>query len=281
MDKKKIPYNFFKTSVLIFLMFWSAVNYNVLINPTKIVAGGANGISIIFEKLASINPSVIMLFVFGGALLVGLILREYELVISALIASLIYPLFVQITSPLVDIVIIGQNDYFIIAVFAGAMSGFISGILCKLDVSQGGISLITLIASKKLKMAYSTINIIINGSIILYGTTIFGVSNLFLATIYLFTSKVVTDKIINGTSQKKIFQIITNKDSEVVDYITNVLNSGVTIFNTKGGANNKKRTVIMTSVTNSDYFRLKEGIHNIDKEAFVVITDSYQVKGGK
>ena len=281
MESKKIPYNFFKTSVLIFLMFMSAVNYNVLINPTKIVAGGANGISIIVERLSSLNPSLTMLIVFGGTLIIGVLLREYELVVSALIASLIYPLFVEITGPLSDAIIIGQNDYFIIAVFAGVISGFTSGILCKLDISQGGISLITLIAAKKLKMAYSTINFIINGTIIVLGTAIFGISNLFLATIYLFTSKVITDKIINGTSQKKIFQIITDKDKEVADYITNSLNSGLTIFNTKGGAENKKRTVIMTSVTNRDYFRLKEGIHNIDKDAFVVITDSYQVKGGK
>lgn len=222
-----------------------------------------------------------MAIVLGTTLLIGLILREHELVASALIASIISPIFVEITSPLSGIITIGQNDYFIIAVFAGAMSGLISGVLCKISISQGGISLITLIASKRLRIAYSTLNIIINGSIIVYGTAIFGVLNLLLATIYLFTSKIVTDKIINGTSQKKIFQIITSNDKEVVDYITNTLNSGVTIFNTKGGLHEKKRTVIMTSIGNNDYFRLKEGIHNIDKDAFVVITDSYQVKGGK
>ena len=78
-----------------------------------------------------------------------------------------------------------------------------------------------------------------------------------------------------------MFQIISYKEPEVKEYISTVLGVGCTTFGAHGGYANKRKTVIMTAVRNSDYFKLKEGIHSIDKDAFIVITDSYQVEGGK
>ena len=37
----------------------------------------------------------------------------------------------------------------------------------------------------------------------------------------------------------------------------------------------------MTVVNNNDYFKLKEGVKIIDKNAFLIVTDSYQVSGGR
>ena len=78
-----------------------------------------------------------------------------------------------------------------------------------------------------------------------------------------------------------MFQIITTEEKQVKDYISNVIGAGCTTFGAHGSRGNKKKTVIMTAVRNSEYFKLKEAIHSIDKDAFIVITDSYQVHGGK
>lgn len=281
MEQRDLSYSFFKVSLLLFLMFVSAINYNLFINPIRIVAGGVNGLSNIFQTICGVNPAITMLIIFGATLIVGVILKEYELILSALVASFVYPLFVQITVPLNGMVFIQPQDYLIVAVFSGVISGIVSGATCKLDISQGGITLIAQIISKHLRIDVSKVSALLNGAIVLGGAFVFGVNNVLFAVIYLFSNKMVMNRIIIGSSQKKLFQIITKEDRQVVDYITTTLNSGVTIFNTKGGIASKNRTVIMTSISNRDYFKLKEGIHNIDKEAFVLITDSYQVRGGK
>jgi uncharacterized membrane-anchored protein YitT (DUF2179 family) len=43
----------------------------------------------------------------------------------------------------------------------------------------------------------------------------------------------------------------------------------------------KKRKVLMTVIPNREYFKLKEGIKEIDEKAFFIVTDSYQVYGGE
>ena len=255
MKKESLSYKFYKISLLVFLMLISAFNYNLFINPTKIVAGGVNGISTVLEEIFNFNPAITMLIISTLILLIACIFREYELVIGALLASVIYPFFVGITSTLNGVINIKQSDLLIVAVFSGIISGFIAGTICKLGTSQGGTTLLSQILSKRLKVSTAKVNVIISGIIVILGAIIFGTSNILLAVVYLFSSRMVMDKIILGISQNKLFQIITKEEKAITEYITKYLNSGVTTFKTKGGFELNKKIVVMTSISNRDYFR--------------------------
>ena len=61
LKKEKFFYNY---SVLIVTLFVSAINYNLFLRPLKIVAGGTNGLSIIFENIFSIEPSIFIFVCF-------------------------------------------------------------------------------------------------------------------------------------------------------------------------------------------------------------------------
>ena len=91
----------------------------------------------------------------------------------------------------------------------------------------------------------------------------------------------ISDRIILGISDNKIFYIITEKDIEIKKYIIERLGHGVTVYKARGGHRNKKGNVLMTVLPTKDYYSLKTGISKIDKEAFFIVTDSYQVYGGE
>ena len=55
----------------------------------------------------------------------------------------------------------------------------------------------------------------------------------------------------------------------------------VCTFEGKGGFSKEKQKVLFCVIPTKDYFKLKEGIHNIDSEAFFVVTDAYEVLGGE
>lgn len=281
MKKETVDYKFYKYAVLTFMMFVAAINYNLLIRPAKIVAGGVNGISVILESIFKFSPSITILIISLAILFLALACSQYEIVASALYASMIYPFFVKITSVITEIIPLEYNDMMLIIIFSGMISGIVAGVTCKLNMSQGGIILISQILYKKFHISIAHTNLIINSIIVIVGGIVFGINNIMYALIFLYVSKIFTDKIILGTSQKKIFYIITTEQKKIENYIKNVLEAGYTIFNTKGGFMRRKQAVIMTTVPTRDYFKLKEGIHEIDDKAFIVITDSYQVKGGK
>ena len=74
---------------------------------------------------------------------------------------------------------------------------------------------------------------------------------------------------------------VTNEDGKIRDYLLNELHHGVTIFNVKGGYTSRKDEVILCVVPTNEYYRVKEGIHEIDKDAFFVVCDAYEVFGGE
>ena len=281
MTKEPFEYKFYKFSVLTFLMMLSAINYNVLINPSQIVAGGVNGISIIVEKTLSITPTITIFVVSISILIFGLIFSEYELVLSALYTSIIYPIFVAITSSLNGTVSFSGQDMIVISIFSGIISGIVSGITCKLNTSQGGVILIAQVLNKKLKLSVTGLNLLFSIIIILSGGFIFGIENILYAIIFIVTSKIIMDKIILGVSDSKMFQIITNKEVEVTDYIKNTLKSKYTTFEVENGKKKEDKNIIMVSISTIDYFKLKEEIKNIDKDAFILITDAYESKISK
>ena len=281
MKAKITGYTFYKYSVITFLMLISAINFNMFINTTKTVSGGTNGISIIFEQLFDINPSISILVLSSLILLITLLNKQYEQFLSAAYASLIYPFFVSITANASRFIEIRSADIFIIVVFSGLISGVVSGIICKYSMSQGGIILLSQIIAKKHKRSISSFNYMINLLIVIAGGFIFGTRSIVYAIVFLMANKIIMDKIIVGTSREKMFQIITTEDQKVKDYITKEMGSGCTTFSVRGITGHKNKTVIMTAVTNRNYFRLKEAIRSIDSKAFFLVTDSYQVYGGK
>ena len=281
MEKETLDYKFFKYSLFTFLMFLSAINYNLFINPTKTVAGGTNGISIILEKVFGFAPSITIFVISFGIIMVAFITKHYEEMGTAIYASIIYPFFVTITKNVEFLTEFRTEDMFIAVVFSGIIYGTISGVTTKLKMSQGGTILISQIVSDYFNTPLSKANFMINLTVVLAGGTIFGIKSIIYALVYLFVSKIVIEKITTGTSKNKMFQIITTEEKQVKDYISNVIGAGCTTFGAHGSHGNKKKTVIMTAVRNSEYFKLKEAIHSIDKDAFIVITDSYQVHGGK
>ena len=267
-------------SVLIVTMFASAICYNLFLRPLKIVAGGTNGLSIIVEKVFSIEPSFFILIFSIVVLVLAYFAVGAKKASSALVATFVYPLFVDATSFLTYFINVSNDDIIIASVFAGIISGWVSGFTCKVELSQGGITLINQILYEKFNISISKSNFVINMFIIIAGGFYFGITTVLCAIILLYVSSTLIDKVMLGVSNNKTFYIMTEKETEVRKYIVEQLKSGVTIFNVKSGKENDNRSVIMVVIPNYLYHKATKRIKLIDGKAFFIVTDSYQVVGG-
>ena len=99
--------------------------------------------------------------------------------------------------------------------------------------------------------------------------------------ISLYIISMMTDKVILGISQRKAFYIVTNEESKVKKFVMEELKHGVTELRAAGGFTGKNKAVLMCIIPTSEYYSFKEGIHQIDKNAFFVVTDAYEVYGGE
>ncbi len=267
--------------VLFLTMFVGAINYNLFLGPLKIVAGGTNGLSILVEEVFGMEPSMFILLFSIVVLVLSIFIVGFEKSSSALVATFVYPLFVDWTSSVNNIIQIDRADSLVIVILAGIISGWVAGATCRVDLSQGGVTLISQMIYEKFRISISKTNFFINMLIIIVGGICFGTSSILYAVTLLYVSSLVIDKVLLGISKEKTLYIVTDKYEQIRNYIVDSLGYGVTAFNAESGSNNKNKKVIMTAVPTSQYFKIKNRIKKIDKDVFLVITDSYQVVGGK
>ena len=281
MNKKKSTFkNIFRYITLILLMFLGAVNYNLFLNPNNIISGGGNGISIIVEEVFKIDPAIFMLVFNTIILIFSFIILGVEKSSSSIVAILIYPFFISITSGISSISYLQTDDRLLVGIFAGIISGFITGTVCKIGFSQGGIAQISQMLNKLFKVSIGKINFCLNSLILIAGVFVFGLSSALLGIIVLFIGSIIVDKILLGVSSNKSFLIITSEEERISDFIKKDLGHGVTIFSINERKSKKKRKALMTVIHTRDYYKLTEGAKKIDKNVFFVVTDSYQLEGG-
>lgn len=265
---------------LILALFISAICYNLLIYPAKIVSGGANGLSIVVETAFGIPPATFILVFSTIILILSFLILEVEKSSGSVISTFVYPVFVELTSGITTIIDINNNDMLLISLFVGIINGWTSGIIYKMGFSNGGISLINQMLFEKLHFPLSKSTFFINMIIVVLGGIFYGVETILYAIIVLFISGIIIDRVLLGISNNKIFYIITTKEEEVKEYLLNEIGHGVTKFDVVKGYLNSKSQALMTVIPTKEYFKVSEGIKQIDKNAFFVVTDSYQMSNG-
>lgn len=270
-----------RIALMIFALTLNALVYNVFLLPLNIVSGGIGGVATITKHLYHIDPSFMIFILSAICTLISLMYLGTEQTASTILASILYPILVKITSPVANLLPLDTSDTFIIVIFAGILSGIANGLIYKSGYTNCGFPVIFRILNKYFKIAISKSNLAVNLIVIFFGALFFGSTKAMYAGTLLYINSIVLDKVLLGISNNKAFYIITSEEKEIKEYIIDKLHHNVTTFNVKGGFLEKKRKVLLSVIPSREYYRVTEGIKAIDKDAFFVVTDSYEVIGGK
>ncbi len=278
LKKKKVGK---RITMLVVSLFFSAIVYNLFLLPVNLVTGGAGGIATITNYVYGIDPALMILIVSITCALLSLMYLGPEVTAVTILASVLYPFFVKITEPLTDIIQMDYSDMFTITLFAGVLNGIANGLMYKTGYNNGGLPVISQILEKYCKIPIAKTSAVINITVVLIAGVFFGSTNVMYAIILIYLNSIIINKVLLGISNNKAFYIITSEEDQIKNYIIRTLGHSVTVFNVKGGFLNKKNKVVLTVVPSREYYRVTEGIKIIDKDAFFVVTDAYEVVGGK
>ena len=276
--KNRVP----RIILMIVGVFLLALNYNLFILPNKIVLGGVSGLAVILNSLFNWDPATIVYILNGVLLIVCIIFLGKSHTAKTIFGTILYPLFITLTLPLANYL----QPYFIFDSFVitllimALLYGLACGLIYKTNYNTGGSDIIMLILNKYLKIPTGKASFITSMIFIALGGFMFGIDKVIYAIIIQYISTIIIDKFIIGISDSKMFYIYTNKTKRVKEFILNELNAGITFLSTEGGFSGDKSKMIMCVVPTKDYYLFKETVLTIDPDAFLVISDCYEVKGG-
>lgn len=255
--------------------------YNIFIAPNNLVPGGVGGIAVILDSLFGVSNSTVIIIANIFLLIASLLLLDKDKTRASLLGTLMFPIFVKATENINVWLQIDTSHLLLSALFGGILYGLGAGIVFRAGFTMGGTDIINQILSKYLKQSIGKSMFMSDGLIVLSSALFFGMNSMMYSLIILYCISLMADRVILGISDSKVFFIITDKDEEVKEYILDTVGHGVTIFKAKGGYKKQNENVLMAVLPTREYYRLTEGIKMIDKDAFYIIADTYQVVGGE
>ena len=258
-----------------------SIGFNLFILPNSIVSGGVSGLSIITNVIFDIDPSLFIFCVSFVLLIISFFVLGKDVTKNSLLGSLLLPIFIKITSIITLWVDFNSNELLLSAIFGGVLLGLGLGLIFKAGFTTGGTDIINQIIHKYFHISIGSAILITDTIIIGCGALVFGLSKAMYAIVIIYIISLLTDKVLLGISDSKAFYIVTNKDKQVKNYILDELGHGVTVFDAEGGFTKGEQEVLFCVIPTKEYFKLKEKISSIDKKAFFVVTDAYEVFGGE
>lgn len=271
------------TRILEFILgcFVVALSYNLFIAPNGIVPGGVGGLAIIVNKITGADNAITIFILNIFLLLLSLILLGKEKTRASILGSILFPIMVKLTENLNVWLQIDTSNVLLSSLSGAILFGLGAGLIFRAGFTTGGTDIINQIISKYLKITLGKSMLLSDGLIVIGSVFIFGIKHMLYSMLALYIISLISDRVVLGISDSKMFLIVTDKDEEVKEYILEKLNHGVTIFKGKGGYKRGNENVLMAVLPTKEFTLLRDGINKIDKNVFYIITDTYEVFGGE
>lgn len=262
------------------LLMAAAVNF--IYEPLDMVTGGISGLSIVVKTLSySIFGLTVPVWLGNFVLNIpifiwGIFIKGKAFIAKTLFANTFFSLAMSVL-PIIDP---GKHDYFLAAVVGGVLTGFGLGLVFTTGYSTGGTDLLSSIICRYLPYySVSSVLFVIDSLVILAGALVFGIYISFYAVIAVFVASGVMDFILSGGKACKQVLIISSKYEQIGDAIISNMERGATLIEAKGMYSGNNRPMLLCVVGKKEIAQLTGLVKNIDKNAFMVISEIREVFG--
>ncbi len=266
--------------IITFGAFVYAVSVVSFTSSNNIAPGGLTGVATMLNYMFSL-PIGLFIFIMNIPLFVwGAIENGFKFLTKTLFATALVSMFIDI---LVYFLPTYTGNTMLACIFGGVLNGTGLGLIFYRGGSTGGTDIIAVNLNKHFPFV-STGQIILLADVLVLAMAFFvynSIESVLYAGISIFVSIRVIDAIAYGTSRGngKLMFIITDKYEDVSNIILNSVKRGVTLLDGEGAYSGAEKKVIMCAVRPQQVFKIKNGIKQIDPNAFIVVTNAGLIQG--
>ncbi len=259
-----------------------ALAIQCIYDPAGMVVGGFTGISILVKELtASRIPGGIPLWFTNLVLNIPVFIVAWKIKGKRFVGRTMFATgMLSVWLYVLPVLNLTEGDYMIAAIYGGVISGAGLGLVLLAKATTGGTDMVASLIQHYLRH-YSVVQImlILDGLIILAGVAIFGLKAALYAVIAIFISSKLSDALMEGLKYSKAVFIISDHAQEVADVVMRELSRGVTGIAAHGMYSGRQKNMLYCVVSKKEIVELKDIVIQIDKDAFVIVTDAREVLG--
>lgn len=267
--------------------FWITIGYLILsvaikffFVPNKIAGGGVTGIAIIINHyIPQMSVGMLILVMNIILFIIALIVLGGNFGAKTIYASLALSGSIIVMDKFISPEVAATNDLLLATVFGTLLSGIGMAIVFNQNASTGGTDIIAKILNKFVHLDIGKALLAVDFMVVSASALTFNAEIGMYAFLAAIMNGFVIDYVIAGLNKCKAIVVISIKYELVNEFIIRELDRGCTIIEGKGGYSGKETKMIYTVLGRKEFIKLREYIKDIDRKAFITVSDAHEVLG--
>ncbi len=249
--------------------------------PNEIAPGGVGGISTLINSLSGMSIGLLYAIINVPLLIIGLIFLGKCTMIKTVISVAVISFLTDYGLEAVALPVYENGDRLLAAIAGGVLFGIGTGLIYRSEGTSGGTDIITKLINKRLPhFRIGVITLAIDAVIVSVSAVVYhNIESALYAIIAIFLCSKIMDLILYGSLEGKMLLIFSESYEKITDFIIKELSRGVTLLHGSGAYSGKDKIIICCAVQKNEYAKLKRRINEIDRSAFIIITNAGEVLG--
>ena len=268
-----------KTALIVILgNFTYALAVAFFIEPAGLITGGGTGIALFFHHMFGFKTSHVVFIINTALFLVGWRIMGRRFAANTLLSTFCMPIELQISEILASH-FTPVDDLVLCTVFGGLIIGASLGAVIRTGASTGGMDIPPIVVNKYTGIPISTVMwgcdvcililqaLFTEKTLVLYG--------IILVIIYTMT----LDRMLILGKAKTQIKVVSQKSDDIRRAILQDIDRGVTVMYGRTGYLGKDTEICLSIVSTRELARAEKLVHDIDPEAFIIVSRVSEVRG--
>jgi len=253
------------------------ISINCFFLKLKIAPGGVSGLATVIYYLTNISVGTIVFVLNIPLFIAGFLSFGKRFSIKTLLATFLLSFLLDNTLFLPQI----TDDILLASVFGGIIMGAGMALVFKGGATTGGTDILAKVVNKYLPaFNISEQLFVIDGLVVVFAMIVFRDFDIGLYSIItIWLSAKVIDIVFEGVGFAKAMFIISNNGEEIGKRIMDEVGRGVTGLSGEGMYLKTDKKILLTVVDRTQIPTIRKISKDIDKKAFIIITDVRQALG--
>lgn len=254
-----------------------AIGISLFLDPNDLAPGGVTGISILLNRLTSIEVGTLAFMINIPILILGWWQLGRKMAFSTIVAVGLSSIAMNVIS----LYGVFTKDKLLAATVGGVLVASGIGIVFKAGGTTGGMDIIIRCIRKKYPYLKTGMMFMITDFIVIALSAV--VFRNFDIALYAGISSVINsyvlDLVLYGRDEAKLLFVISDSEKEIVRRILGELDIGVTQLQGVGAFTGNEKKIIMCVMRKQSMPKVRKIVEEIDDSAFMIVSSANEIYG--
>lgn len=263
--------------IILFGVTLTGMAISVFLVPNKIVNGGASGLATVIYYTTGLKTSLANAIINAVLLLFALICLGWKFVVKTLFGIAMLTVQIEVFSHVPPI----TDNMMLAAIFGAVLYGMGIGLVLSQGSTTGGTDILgRLIQHRFPHWKIGKILLGVDLSVIFLSFITFrATEGVLYGIIALFISSTAIDMLMKNLNISKLAFVITDKGTEISDFLIHTSPRGVTLVDVTGVYSNAPKQMLICALKESELPEFQGKVLDKDESAFIIYSESQQIVG--